>query len=88
MYRRRRCISHPPGAVFQARLLDNQDCVPIPSGMPSESSWRYVFPNAGLLGTETNSLAETSSMMGIGPGVCVMYTAVYGHDTRSRAAWR
>ena len=67
-------MSHTPGAVFQARLLDNQ------KGANTE---RYVFgklssiySNADLFGTDaipTVDISTVKSAQG-----CVMYTVVCG----------
>ena len=66
-YRICRCISHPSGAVFQARTLDNQEG----EGANTERreyvfgklSARHVF-NADLLGSDTIPTAVELSTIG------------------------
>ena len=66
-------MSRPPGAVFQSRLLDNQEGVNTERYV-SESSRRGVS-NTDLLGTDTTLTVEISTMK-IGPGVCYIHRRV------------
>ena len=58
-YRIQRCISNTPGAVFQARLLDNQEG---PNTEGHVSGKLSDLSNADLLGTDTIPTAEISTM--------------------------
>ena len=67
-----RCMSHPPGVVFQARLLDNQEDVnsrPI-SGMSSESSRRDAFNADFFLGAPALFHLWRYREWKIGAGAC------------------
>ena len=63
----RRCISSPPGAVFQARLLDNQEVANTERCVFGKLSVRCFQRRASC--TDTTPAVEISSTE-IGPGVC------------------
>ena len=72
-YRIRRCISHTPGAVFRARLLDNQEGVNTNLGnalgemFPAPTCFRHRhFSNCGDIDHGKSSQRS------------VIYTVVYG----------
>ena len=68
-------IITPPGAVFQARLLDNQEGAP--NDTSSESSLQNVS-NADLFGTDTIPTAVEISTMEKTAQRGVTYTIVCG----------
>ena len=80
-YRIRRCLfthSHLPGAVFQARLLDNQECT------NSANAERYVFGKLSARSFQSllfrhRHYANYSGHIEHGKSAegCVMYTVVY-----------
>ena len=77
----RRCISHAPGAAFQARLLDNQDGAnTIPYYMPLESSLQDVS-NADLFWHRHNSDCGDIEHGKSAQGVLVLYTPSYTAST-------
>ena len=69
-------MSHPPGAVFQARLLDNGANGAIPNDTASEKSRRYVS-NVDLFLVPT--LFQLFQLFQLLIQVCgVIYTVLYG----------
>ena len=71
-----RCVSHPPGTVFQTRLLDNHAGAntgrhlfgkPLARCFQRQPFWHRIYSNCG--GIES---------MDIGPGGGLIYTVIYG----------
>ena len=58
--------SYPPGAIFQAQLLENQERAPIPNDVlvlvDVLGSSRRDFSNANLFGTDAIPTVEISTM--------------------------
>ena len=75
VYRIRRCMSHPPGVVFQARLFDNQE------GAHTERHafgklWTRCFQRRPFRHRHDSSCGDIEHVKSAQG--CVIYTGVYG----------